>query len=41
MAKQISSTFNELEALDPGGELEQAFRDADSCDGLGRAGLIA
>jgi hypothetical protein len=34
MGTQLSSTFAELEKLDPGGELEQAFRDADSCDEL-------
>jgi hypothetical protein len=35
MSTDVSSTYSELKSLDPGGELEQAFRDADSCDGLG------
>ena len=32
--EQLSTTFAELEELDPGGELEAAFDDADSCDEL-------
>lgn len=35
MSTDVSSTFSELQSLDPGGELEQAFREADSCDGVG------
>ena len=31
---QFSSTFTELEQLDAGGELEAAFKEADSCDEL-------
>jgi ABC-type transporter Mla subunit MlaD len=34
MGAQLSSTFAALEQLDPGGELEEAFREADSCDEL-------
>ena len=34
MGAQLSSTFATLGQLDPGGELEEAFRDADSCDEL-------
>ena len=34
MGTQISSTFTELEQLDAGGELESAFKDADSCKEL-------
>jgi hypothetical protein len=34
MSTSVSSTFSTLEGLDPGGELEQAFRDAASCDGV-------
>ena len=32
--EQLSSTFTELEQLDAGGELEDAFEEADSCDEL-------
>jgi ABC-type transporter Mla subunit MlaD len=34
MGNQLSSTFNELEQLDSGGELETAFKEADSCKQL-------
>ena len=34
MAGQVSSTINELEQLDPKGELKDAFEQADSCDQL-------
>jgi len=34
MGTQISSTFSELEQLDAGGELETAFKEADSCNEL-------
>jgi hypothetical protein len=34
MGSRLSSTFTELERLDAGGELEDAFREADSCDEL-------
>ena len=34
---QFSSTFTELEQLDAGGELEAAFKEADSCDELSGA----
>jgi gas vesicle protein len=34
MGQQLSSTFAELEQADVQGELDQAFRDADSCDEL-------
>jgi hypothetical protein len=34
MGQQLSATFTALEELDPGGELEEAFRDADACDEL-------
>jgi hypothetical protein len=33
-ATQLQETFRDLQALDPGGELEDAFRDADACDDL-------
>lgn len=33
-ASQLEETFANLQQLDPGGELEEAFRDADSCDEL-------
>src|SRR5262245_14913162 len=32
MSNQVSSTFTQIRQLDPKGELEQAFEDADSCD---------
>jgi ABC-type transporter Mla subunit MlaD len=38
MGKQLSAMFTELEQLDPGGELERAFSDADSCDELESGG---
>jgi len=38
MGEQLSSTFAELEQLDPAGELERAFSDADSCDKLESGG---
>ena len=34
MGTQLSSTFAALEQLDAGGELEEAFEEADSCDEL-------
>ena len=34
MGSRLSSTFTELEQLDAGGELEDAFKEADSCDEL-------
>jgi hypothetical protein len=34
MGAQLSSTFAALEKLDAGGELEEAFREADSCNEL-------
>jgi hypothetical protein len=34
MGSRLSSTFTELEKLDPGGELEDAFSEADSCKEL-------
>jgi hypothetical protein len=34
MGQQFSSTLAELQQLDPGGELETAFNEADSCDEL-------
>ena len=34
MGQQLSSTFAELEQLDPGGDLETAFNEADSCNEL-------
>jgi DNA repair exonuclease SbcCD ATPase subunit len=33
-ANQLEETFANLQQLDPGGELEEAFRDAESCDEL-------
>jgi hypothetical protein len=32
MARQVSSTFEELDQLDASNELEQGFEEADSCD---------
>ena len=34
MGSRLSTTFTELEKLDSGGELEDAFKEADSCDEL-------
>ncbi len=34
MGSRLSTTFTELEELDAGGELEDAFEEADSCDEL-------
>jgi hypothetical protein len=34
MGEQLAAAFTSLEQLDPGGELEDAFRDAESCDQL-------
>jgi hypothetical protein len=31
-ASEVQSTFDNLEGLDPGGELENAFENADECD---------
>jgi methyl-accepting chemotaxis protein len=33
-ANQLEETFENLQELDPGGELEDAFRDAEDCDEL-------
>jgi chemotaxis regulatin CheY-phosphate phosphatase CheZ len=33
-ANELEETFRDLQELDPGGELEDGFRDADSCDEL-------
>jgi hypothetical protein len=38
MGQQLASTFAELESLDASGELEEAFREADSCDELSNEG---
>jgi hypothetical protein len=38
MGEQLSAAFTSLQQLDPGGELEDAFRDADSCDELSNEG---
>ena len=38
MGSQLSSTFSELEQLDASGELENAFRESDSCQGISGAG---
>jgi hypothetical protein len=38
MGQQLSATFARLQQLDPQGELEQAFNDADSCDELRSGG---
>ena len=38
MSQQLSSTFSNLEQLDPAGELETAFNEADSCDQLRSGG---
>jgi len=34
MGSQVQTAFNELEQLDPGGELESAFKNASSCKSL-------
>jgi hypothetical protein len=34
MGQQVASAFSDLEQLDPQGELENAFEDADSCQDL-------
>ena len=34
MSNQVTSTFTQLQQLDAKGELEQAFKDADSCQSL-------
>jgi hypothetical protein len=34
MGSQASSTFEELQQVDAGGELSDAFDQADSCDSL-------
>ena len=34
LGAQVSETFATLQGLDPGGELERAFREASSCDEL-------
>ena len=36
MSQQIASTFSELEQIDAAGELEDAFKEADACNDLGR-----
>jgi membrane protein implicated in regulation of membrane protease activity len=33
-AGEVQSTFNDLQGLDPGGELEDGFENADECDSL-------
>jgi hypothetical protein len=33
-ATAVESTYNELKSLDPGGELEDAFKNADDCESL-------
>jgi ABC-type transporter Mla subunit MlaD len=38
MGEQLSAAFTSLGQLDPGGELEQAFKDADACDELSNEG---
>ena len=38
LGSQVSAAIASLEDLDAGGELEQAFRDADSCDELQSGG---
>ena len=38
MSREVSSTFDQLKQLDPAGELDQAFRDAASCEQLERDG---
>jgi methyl-accepting chemotaxis protein len=38
MGEQLSAAFTSLQQLDPGGELEEAFRDADACDELSDEG---
>jgi uncharacterized protein YoxC len=38
MGRQVSDTFKQLEQLDPAGELEQGFKNADSCDELQSSG---
>jgi ABC-type transporter Mla subunit MlaD len=39
LADELTATFDELEGLDGQGELESAFRQAESCDELDSAGL--
>jgi methyl-accepting chemotaxis protein len=34
MGKQVQTTFDSLEKLDPGGELQTAFKQADACKNL-------
>ena len=38
MSQQFSSTFTDLKQLDPGGDLETAFNEADSCNDLQSSG---
>jgi hypothetical protein len=38
MGNQVKSTFSELEKIDPKGELEDAFKQADSCQTLTSSG---
>jgi hypothetical protein len=38
MSQQIASTVSELEQIDVGGELEDAFEQADACNDLGQEG---
>jgi hypothetical protein len=38
MGQEVSSTFKQLEQLDPAGELEQGFQEADSCADLRSSG---
>ena len=38
MSQQLASTVSELEQIDVGGELEDAFEQADACNDLGQEG---
>src|SRR5206468_13288 len=38
MSSQVSSTFDELQSLDAKGDLENAFKQSDSCSGLTSTG---
>lgn len=38
LGQELSTTFNELEQVDPGGELEDAFAEAEACDDLRESG---
>ena len=41
MSQQIASTFSELEQIDAAGELEDAFKEADACNDLGRGRIVS